>query len=139
MEWISVKDRMPKEREESQDIFDSDILEIVDCKHYMASELVIVAVLDDDGKRFVADDITVDGKWYNFPSPAYEVTHWMQLPPAPIYSEWIVNDYTPDIDKAEPSKFVQKRDIRYECPECGRESTEKTKFCPHCGKINIVE
>lgn len=71
--WIPVTERLPEEvLEESWDE-----------KPHTASALVLVAVRDDCDRRFVSDDITFDGKWCNYPSPDFEVTHWMPLPEPP--------------------------------------------------------
>lgn len=71
--WIPVTERLPEEvLEESWDE-----------KPHTASALVLVAVRDDCDRRFVADDITFDGEWCNYPSPDFEVTHWMPLPELP--------------------------------------------------------
>lgn len=73
--WISVKDRMPPEYD--------------DIKSYQpgftVSKLVLVTVCDQDGEIFVSDDITIKGKWVNFPWERFDVTHWMPMPePAQI-------------------------------------------------------
>lgn len=118
MEWISVKDRLPTGKE--------TVLLFCDCgsgETYKALGWYM-----EESRIWV-----IDGFPYRF------VTHWMPLPPPPFSDGWIVRDYTPDVDRPEPSKFAQKRDIRYECPECGMESKQKTKFCPHCGGMNIVD
>lgn len=82
-EWISVKEEMPQEHKESNDIYDPDTLAVVDCEHHNVSDLVIVAVLCNSGETILADDITVDGEWVNFPFPEWEVTHWMPFPAPP--------------------------------------------------------
>lgn len=123
MEWISVKDGFPEEMEQ-------------------------VAVLAENKEVGFGRHTTISGDscWFTLfgvgpidDGRNYTVTHWMPLPHPPFSDRWIVNDYTPDVDRSEPSKFAQKRDIRYECPECGMESKQRTKFFPHCWKINIVE
>lgn len=71
--WIPVTERLPEEVLE----------EGYDEEPHTASDLVIVAVMDETNRRFVADDIIFDGKWANFPCPEFEVTHWMPLPEPP--------------------------------------------------------
>jgi hypothetical protein len=70
--WIPVAERLPEQREERRG---------TEC--FKASDLVEVYVQGDDGKLFVLDDVLVDGKWVNFPSPKWEVTHWRPLPQGP--------------------------------------------------------
>lgn len=70
MDWISVKDRLPPE---NQDI-------VGKIKGAPCSELCIVAVEDQFRGSFVATDITICGKWYNYREA---VTHWMPLPKPP--------------------------------------------------------
>ena len=72
---ISVKDRLPEEHEKES--------ELMGYRHYIASDLVVVTVANSDGKRFVSDDITVNGEWVNYPFPMFDVTHWMPLPEPP--------------------------------------------------------
>lgn len=77
--WIPVSERLP---DESYDDTCRSSAVIYDgtCS---ASALVLVTVIDSHGSKFVSDDITVNGgEWVNFPSPEYEVTHWMPMPEA---------------------------------------------------------
>ena len=83
MQWVSVSDKLPEQKEESQGIYDPDTYAEIDVRYYMASDLVIVYVQDSEGESFVADDILVDDNWANFPSPEWDITHWMSLPPPP--------------------------------------------------------
>lgn len=73
MEWISVEDGMPQEYDD-----------LNYCKGNTVSKLVIVAVTDDNGEMFVSDDITINGKWVNFPFARFDVTHWMPMPDHPF-------------------------------------------------------
>ena len=68
---IPVSERLPEEVLEDGE------------KPHTASALVLVAVMDDENRRFVSDDITFDGEWVNFRFPEFEVTHWMPLPEPP--------------------------------------------------------
>jgi len=78
--WISVKERLPEECEETRDIFDMGTLSIADCEVYKTSDLVSVTVKDhEDDKIFVSDDCTTDGEWSNF-NGTFEVIAWQPLP-----------------------------------------------------------
>lgn len=65
--WIRVKDRMPPEYYDHK----------ANCS---TSDLVLVVVNLNSGKRFVSDDVTIDGKWYIHED---SVTHWMPMPELP--------------------------------------------------------
>lgn len=73
--WISVKERLPEEYEEETGL--------MSFRHYKTSDLVIVAVVNSDGERFVSDDIRINGEWNNYKFPMFDVTHWMPLPELP--------------------------------------------------------
>ncbi len=73
--WIPVTERLPEEYEEETDL--------MSFRHYKASDLVIVAVMNSDRKRFVSDDVAVNGKWVNYPPQKFDVTHWMPMPKPP--------------------------------------------------------
>jgi hypothetical protein len=81
--WISVKEQLPSEKEEVTSIYDPYTLAEIDVEYHMVSDLVAIYVNGEDGNSFVCDDITVDGKWVNFPHPQWEVTHWVKLPDPP--------------------------------------------------------
>lgn len=68
--WISVKDRLPKETQ--------DCASGVKIKSH--SELCIVAIETEESTFYVQTDITVCGKWYNYGN---RITHWMPLPEPP--------------------------------------------------------
>lgn len=73
MEWISVKDRLPPEKELNS-IY---IVTMYSCLKF---------------KNFVQPLHYVAGNWFCMPfeeplDPEYEVTHWMPLPPAPILED----------------------------------------------------
>lgn len=74
-EWIPVTERLPEEHEEETDL--------MSFRHYKEPDLVIVAVVNSDGKRFVSDDIRINGEWNNYKFPMFDVTHWMPLPELP--------------------------------------------------------
>jgi len=70
--WISVKERLPEEREEIANIYDHAF--------HMGSDLVTVTVRDhENGELFISDDCTMDGEWSAF-NGAYEVIAWQPLP-----------------------------------------------------------
>ena len=80
-EWIPVSERMPKEHEVSEPIFDSVTLAEIDVKHHTTSDLAQVTVKDEDGERFVYFDYTVDGKWFCYNEDlGFEVLAWQPLP-----------------------------------------------------------
>lgn len=70
MDWISVKDRLPPENQDT----------VGKVKGAPCSELYIVAVEAPFSSAFVATDITIHGRWYNY---GEAVTHWMPLPEPP--------------------------------------------------------
>ena len=81
--WIPVTERLPEEREEFEDIFDSDTLAVIDTKRYMVSDLVQVTVKDhEEDSVFVSDDCFVDGEWSYFDERTvrFEVLAWRPLP-----------------------------------------------------------
>ena len=81
--WIPVSERLPEEREEFEDIFDSDTLAVIDTKRYMVSDLVQVTVKDhEEDSVFVSDDCFVDGEWSYFGERTvrFEVLAWQPLP-----------------------------------------------------------
>jgi len=81
--WIPVSERLPGEREEFEDIFDSDTLAVIDTKRYMVSDLVQVTVKDhEEDSVFVSDDCFVDGEWSYFDERTvrFEVLAWRPLP-----------------------------------------------------------
>lgn len=80
-EWIPCSERMPEEHEVSAPIFDPVTLAETDVRYYTISDLVQITVKDEEGKRFVYDDYTVNGKWYYFNEDlGFEVLAW--LPPS---------------------------------------------------------
>ncbi len=70
--WIDVRDRMPEETPANN-------IMLHDGTPCMASKIVLVAVTDSKGNRYVSTDATVDGEWDEYDG----VTHWMPLPPLP--------------------------------------------------------
>lgn len=84
--WISVKDRMPPERE-------TIFAKLNGTKQWnpsmfmKSSDDVRVAVRFEDGTRMVTHDHTFDGKWYSEKEgnayPKRTVTHWMPNPDLP--------------------------------------------------------
>ena len=69
--WISVKERMPEEKQHS----------LNGVKGAPCSNLCLVVVQDPFGKSAcVQTDMTINGKWYNYEC---DVTHWMPMPDAP--------------------------------------------------------
>lgn len=79
--WISTNEEMPKEHETEEDIYDPESLAMLDTERDTCSDLVNIIVIENDtGKQFVCDDITMHGKWVNFPKELYTVTYWMPLP-----------------------------------------------------------
>lgn len=82
--WILASERMPEEHEIEQDVCDPETLAVVDVARSKCSDLLNVVVIDDETcKKFVCDDVTVNGKWVNFPDYRYTVTHWQPLPQPP--------------------------------------------------------
>lgn len=82
MEWISVNDRLPEQKRESISVCDG-LISVCHNEYHDVSNLVLVAVVNDVGKRFVGDDVLVDGEWVNYPFPEFDITHWMPLPSPP--------------------------------------------------------
>lgn len=82
-EWISVKDRLPCEYQVSKPVKNLVDGSVDHYEYHKGSDLVLVTLIGEDGKRSVLDDILFDGEWANFPSPEWEVTHWMPLPDPP--------------------------------------------------------
>lgn len=84
--WISVKDKMPQERE-------TIFTKLKGTKQWnpnmfmKSSDDVRVAVRFEDGTRMVSHDHTFDGKWYSEKEeaayPKRTVTHWMPNPELP--------------------------------------------------------
>ena len=69
--WISVKDRLPEEKQES----------VGGIELISHSDRVIVAVANKDGRRFISDDVLIRGKWYGYGD---HVTHWTPFPELPL-------------------------------------------------------
>lgn len=82
-DWVSVKDRLPFEYQVSEPAIDLIDGSIDHYEYHKESDLVLVALIGEDGKQFVSDDILCDGEWAQYPSPEWEVTHWMPLPAPP--------------------------------------------------------
>lgn len=78
--WISVSEKMPDENIPAKDNYNRENLATFNPDAEKSSELVIVEVIDENGKKFTNTDITVDGKWANFPEPTYKITRWMKIP-----------------------------------------------------------
>lgn len=83
LEWISVKDDMPKEH-------DSMFKKFKNTPHWKegmferTSDQVNVSVTFENGKRKTYTASTVDGKWRGIPIVGNPVvTHWMPLPEPP--------------------------------------------------------
>ena len=88
MNWISVEDRLPDERDVENGYYDAETLALLDIESQLISDDVLVAVKDAEREyAFVALDCTVDGKWQNWDNGYYEVTHWMPLPAPPTIKE----------------------------------------------------
>ncbi len=69
--WISVKERMPEEKQHSCN----------GVKGAPHSKLYLVVVRDPFGESTrVQTDMTLNGKWYSY---GCDITHWMPLPDAP--------------------------------------------------------
>lgn len=82
-EWISVHDRMPEERKDFIDVFDS-YGRFITTELCSVSDKVVVAMKDCiEGKCLVECDSTKNGEWNEFVQPLYEITHWMPLPKHP--------------------------------------------------------
>ena len=80
-EWIPCSERMPEEHEEQQPIIDPVTLAEIDVRYYTVSDRVQVTIEDETGRRFVCDDCTVNGRWYNFNEDlGFEVLAWQLLP-----------------------------------------------------------
>lgn len=63
--WIPCNERMPEEH--------------MDKELHMASDLVQVTMIDEDGNSYVLDDCTLDGEWCNA-GDLFEVIAWQPLP-----------------------------------------------------------
>lgn len=72
--WISVKDRLPIERQAL----------VGKVKGAPCSALCLVVVEDPFSVKIVSTDMTIHGEWYNYGST---VTHWMPLPEPPKEEE----------------------------------------------------
>lgn len=68
LKWIPVSERLPMEEPDGR---------------HSASKMVLVYAYNGYSDRFASTDITVDGKWYDYSEPEFEVTHWMPLPEPP--------------------------------------------------------
>lgn len=70
MEWISVNDKFPEQKERRNG--------------YKSSEEVIVAV-NYFGRKYTTVDYIKNGKWDKHPMPSFHgsITHWMPLPDPP--------------------------------------------------------
>ena len=80
-EWIPCSESMPEEHEEQQPIIDPATLAEIDVRYYTVSDRVQVTIEDETGRRFVCDDCTVNGRWYNFNEDlGFEVLAWQPLP-----------------------------------------------------------
>lgn len=84
-EWISVKDRLPKEhdsifaKEYGTDNWNSAM-------YRQTSNIVAVCYQYDNGERVVEASRTTDGRWINERNNRMlcrTVTHWMPLPEPP--------------------------------------------------------
>lgn len=83
LEWISVKDDMPKEHDSMFKKFKNTSL-WKDGMFEKTSDRVIVAITFEDGKRKASTASTVDGKWIGLPIVGNPiVTHWMPFPELP--------------------------------------------------------
>lgn len=81
-QWIPVGERLPDEREEVRDIYDIESLALVDTENFIASDLVLVTVKDNEkDELFVSDDVIVNGKWSNFGAmDTFNVVAWKPMP-----------------------------------------------------------
>ena len=80
IEWISVHDRLPEEKEIERSFFDHETLALLDVEPQLCSDEVLVVVRAiEENYAFVATDCTKEGKWLNWQYGDYEVTHWMPL------------------------------------------------------------
>lgn len=82
-EWISVKDRLPEERDTIfAKVFGADGR--LPGMFLTTSDDVIAAVTYEDGTRLTKVMCTREGKWnLGYAPGAKEVTHWMPLPEPP--------------------------------------------------------
>lgn len=80
-EWIPVTERLPKEHEEQHDIYDPETLAVVDAEVRMQSDTAQVTVEDDNGERFVSEDVTIEGEWETFREDmGFKVIAWRSMP-----------------------------------------------------------
>lgn len=80
-EWIPVTKRLPKEHEKQHDIYDPETLAVVDAEVRMQSDTAQVTVEDDNGERFVSEDITIEGEWETFREDiGFKVMAWRSMP-----------------------------------------------------------
>lgn len=74
--WISVNERMPEEYEIEGNAYSLETHKAIGIKKEKCSELVSTAMIDKKtGKRFISENITINGKWQYFSEDCY-ITHW---------------------------------------------------------------
>lgn len=80
--WIPVSEGLPDEHKEVRDIYNVESLALVDTESFLASDLVLVTVKDNEkDELFVSDDVIVDGKWSNFGAmDTFDVIAWKPMP-----------------------------------------------------------
>lgn len=82
-EWISVEERLPKEREEFIKVIDPISLDVIEIDRYTASDEVEVTVCDQEKEEyFIKTDFTVNGEWHDsfYSDGIYKVVAWKPLP-----------------------------------------------------------
>lgn len=78
--WIPVEERLPKESEEFNDVYDPVTLAVIDTEWHEKSDIVQVTVYDrDEEKYFTCVDNTYNGEWVTFNLDNFKVIAWKPL------------------------------------------------------------
>lgn len=78
--WIPVEERLPKESEEFNDVYDPATLAVIDTEWHEKSDIVQVTVYDrDEEKYFTYVDNTYNGEWVTFNLDNFKVIAWKPL------------------------------------------------------------
>lgn len=78
--WIPVEERLPKESEEFNDVYDPVTLAVIDTEWHEKSDIVQVTVYDrDEEKYFTYVDNTYNGEWVTFNLDNFKVIAWKPL------------------------------------------------------------
>lgn len=80
--WIPVEERLPKESEEFNDVYDPVTLAVIDTEWHKESDVVQITVRDKDKEEYlISADYTYDGEWAHFGGmkDTYDVIAWKPL------------------------------------------------------------